>query len=647
MRIIRYGGVDPPPEEPSADDILRALADDLAYDGDLASALARLVREGFGATPGLASMLEQLRARRDALLRRYDPAATLSSLRDELDAIVSEERAARHRAYAATGDETHLLAELELDALSWDLAERLSALERYEFLDPNAGERFENLLRELRSSALGRAWNTLADALEGGGGADLTAMLEELASLVERFAAGEPIDEALRTFQGRYPGLLASGESFDELLARLLADRHDLDRLLASLDGEARRAFERLTAALSGSPEVVAALDRLAQALSRVGGHEPTPLGFRGTEAIPLGALSEVLAEIGRLDALEAALSQASTPDRLAALDLTEVEDVLGRDAAEHLDRLSHLGRILRDAGFIDRRAGSLELSPRALWRLGDVLMRDLTASGTTRLLGAHEVRERGVGIELTGERRPWQPGDAFRLAVTDTVRNALLRQGPQLPLTLDPDDFLIEEVDHRERRGTVLALDLSLSMPLNDTFLPAKRVALALAALVRGRFPTDDFGVIVFSELARELRVEELPRAQWDYAYGTNIAHALALARRRLSRVRGRRQLLLVTDGEPTAHVDDDGQVRFAYPPTRETLRRTLAEVVRATRAHIDISVFVLSRDPRLRDFVDQLVALNRGRAYYPGEGELGQVLLRDFLDARHRAGPAPHRAE
>jgi len=640
MRGYRYGGVEPGMPGIEADELLRSLADDLAYHGDLAQALAELLQRGLEGTPGLAEFLERLRRRREELLARYDPSATLRRLREELDAILSAERRAREAAESASGDPSHTLARMELDALPYDLGERIAALSRYDFLDEAARERFEDLMAQLRASVLARSFNELAGALEAGQGGDYAAMLAALASLVERFAAGEDVRADAARFAARYPGVMDPGESFEEFLARLLASRMDLERLLASVDAETRRAFERLAEALATSPEVAEAMRRLAAALSGLAGAEPARIGFRGSEPLALADLGSVVGELGRLDALEEALRQGTTPDRLDVVDLDEVRDLLGEDAVAALARLARATEALEAAGLVSRSGTRTELSPRAIRRLGDILLRELFPPSALGALGHHDAPRRGRGLEPNGEVREWRFGDPFRLALPGTLRNAVNRNGPGVPVRLAPEDFVIDEVDDQLRQGTVLALDLSLSMPLNDTFLPAKKVAIALAALVRSRFPTDDFWLVTFSETAREVDVATLPTAQWDYVYGTNIAHALALARQRLRRVRGRRQILLVTDGEPTAHIDDDGEVFFSYPPSRETLRRTLAEVVRATREHIEISLFVLARDQGLRRFVDQLVAINRGRAYYPGHGELGRVLLDDFLGARLGGG-------
>jgi uncharacterized protein with von Willebrand factor type A (vWA) domain len=172
--------------------------------------------------------------------------------------------------------------------------------------------------------------------------------------------------------------------------------------------------------------------------------------------------------------------------------------------------------------------------------------------------------------------------------------------------------------------------------MPLRENFLPAKKMAMALHSLISSRFPRDYFGIVGFSEIAHELTPATLPQATWDYVYGTNIEHALMLARSMLSSRNGTKQILLVTDGEPTAHILPSGEVFFSYPPAPETIRATLAEVRRCTRANIVINSFVLDANDELRSFIEHLTSINRGRVFYADPSNLGDYVLVDFLRSR-----------
>jgi uncharacterized protein with von Willebrand factor type A (vWA) domain len=255
--------------------------------------------------------------------------------------------------------------------------------------------------------------------------------------------------------------------------------------------------------------------------------------------------------------------------------------------------------------------------------------------------MGEHAATRTGFGHDREEVSRPWEPGDQFNLHLPRTVHNAVARGGQGVPVRLEPQDFEIVEHEALVRSATVLAIDLSMSMPMRDNFVPAKRMAIALATLIKSRFPRDYLGVVVFSEVAREVKVEDLPTVMWDYIYGTNLQHALALSRKMLAREQGTRQVLVVTDGEPTAHIDDYGDPFFHYPPTAETLRRTMAEVVRCTKAGITINTFALDLERTQFPFVEQIAQVNGGRTFYPSRDELGGYVLADFLRHRRRLRP------
>lgn len=282
------------------------------------------------------------------------------------------------------------------------------------------------------------------------------------------------------------------------------------------------------------------------------------------------------------------------------------------------------------------RREGYYDLTPRAIRRLGDQALRQLFRRLEPGLLGRHDTYREGAGDDPAGTSRPYRFGDRVQLDIPRTIRNALVRRGSGVPVRVEPDDFEVEERELLTRGATVLALDLSLSMPMRDNFLAAKKVAIALHSLIASRFPRDYLGVVGFSEVARELTTHELPEVSWDFVYGTNLQHALALARRMLGHQRGSRQILLITDGEPTAHVQADGEVFFSYPPTPETLQATMAEVVRATRDGITINTFMLEASAYLRRFVERMTEVNRGRAFFTTPENLGTYVLVDFLEHR-----------
>jgi len=631
----RFGAYEPS-DGLDANEALRAMADDLSYHGNLAEALRELLRRGIGDTPGLAELLERLRARRDELLRTYDPNASVRQIAEELDAIVATERTAREERYAASGEDADLVAAMELDALPSGLGERIRALEDYEFADSRAKERFDALLHELRSSLAAGEARRLRHALAEADPAETAALANALSDLIERYQRGEDVEEEFQELKARFPGIAPPRMTFAEFLDELARSAQRTQALLASLDPHAREELMDLMAALADNAEVASALARLGQALAPL--VETDGYGFVGQVPLALGELEGVMEALGRLDALETTLTSASSPERLRELDASEAGDLLGPDAKEALEQLGQLADRLAEAGLIDRSGGRQELTMKAIRHIGQTVLETLFAPGSLTLLGEHESRRLGNGQDLAYETKPYEFGDPFRLNLRATLGEAISRQGPGVPVQVAPEDFVIDLGEERSRASTVLALDLSLSMPLNDTFLPAKQVALALSTLIAARFPRDYLGLVVFSEVAREVKVRSLPTAQWDYVYGTNIEHALALSRKMLASQPGHRQILLVTDGEPTSHIDPaTKEVFFSYPPSRETISRTLAEVRRCTRAGIAIHLFVLNADHGLRGFVEEVRRINGGRLFYATGRDLGATLIEEFL-ASHR---------
>ena len=299
-------------------------------------------------------------------------------------------------------------------------------------------------------------------------------------------------------------------------------------------------------------------------------------------------------------------LSGAPQPGALAEIDLDRVRELVGNEAAVSLAELQRLSRRLEQAGLVEQREGRLELTPKGLRRIGQRALEDLFKHLSKDRLGGHTIARTGAGHERAEETKAYELGDPFNLHIERTLRNALRRQaaedrpsggagalgrgrGVQFPVRLAPDDFEIERTEHQTQCATVLLVDLSLSMPLRDNFLAAKKVALAMQALISGQFPRDYLGIVGFSDRAREIRPEDLPAVSWDYVYGTNMQHALLLARRMLGRHHGTRQIVMITDGEPTAHLLEDGEVFFDYPPVPATVEATLQEVLRCSRRDPD----------------------------------------------------------
>jgi uncharacterized protein with von Willebrand factor type A (vWA) domain len=293
---------------------------------------------------------------------------------------------------------------------------------------------------------------------------------------------------------------------------------------------------------------------------------------------------------------------------------------------------------VLEKAGYVERRDRRLELTPRGMRRIGQGALRDIFDQLKKARIGQHRIASGGLGTDASEELKIYEYGDPFLLDMKETLFNSLERQGQGVPVKIQPEDFTVHRTEHSTQASTVLMIDMSRSMFLRGCFLAAKKVAIALDSLIRSQFPRDSLYVVGFSNHAVELNPRSLPGiALNDYVYGTNMQHGLQVARALLAKHRGNRQIIMVTDGEPTAHLDN-GRVFFQYPPAFRTIQETLKEVRRCTRDRIVINTFMLERGPYLTDFVNQLTRINRGRAFFVSPERLGQYVLVDYVSGRQR---------
>jgi len=362
---------------------------------------------------------------------------------------------------------------------------------------------------------------------------------------------------------------------------------------------------------------------------------------FGGVDPLDFAQAAEMMSELGDLDRLEQLLSGATNPGALAEVDLDRARELMGDDAAANLGQLAQMAKMLEEAGLIENREGRLELTPAGMRRLGQNALSQLFRRLDKDLMGGHQVDQLGIGHERTFETKSYEWGDPFNLQIEKTIRNAVTRRsaaGETGPVRLDPADFEIEQTEQTVRSATVLMLDLSLSMPMRENFLPAKKVAMALHSLISTQYPRDFLGIVGFSEVARELKAEQLPEVSWDFVYGTNMQHGFVLARRMLARQTGTKQIIMITDGEPTAHINRWGEPEFHYPPVRETVDATLLEVSRCTKDGIRINTFMLDADRGLQRFVERMTELNRGRAFFTTPQTLGDFVLVDFIEQKRQ---------
>jgi len=656
--------------ELGADDVLAEVTDDLLYHGDLDAALRRMLQAGFGDRDGervlgLRELLDRLRQRRREELEHYDLGSTYEDIAKEIRSVMDQERASlrelAEEARASDDERRRQITEEvvterlhQLDMVPADLASQVSSLQSYEFTSSQARERFDQLLDRLRQQVIQSYFNQMAGAMQASTPEQLERtreMLDALNQLIEQRAAGSPDggEKAFGDFMARFGDLFPGNPTtLDELLEQMARQMASMAALLNSMTPAQRAQLQDLASQLLGDLDLAWQVDRLAgnlQAAFPEAGWDQR-YSFSGTDPLSLPEGASLMDRLGDLDQLENLLRSATSPGALADVDIEAASQLVGEDGARSLERLAELGHLLEEAGLVAQREGRLELTPAGLRKIGRNALSELFSKLAKDRLGGHPMEREGVGVERAHATKPYELGDPFDLNIERTLRNALQRTGGGTPVSLTPADFEVERSENLTRSSTVLMIDLSLSMPMRDNFLAAKKVAMALHALISSQFPRDYLGIVGFSEVARELKPQQLPEVSWDFVYGTNIHHALALSRRMLARQSGTKQIIMITDGEPTAHVMDDGEVFFNYPPVRQTVDATLTEVVRATREGIRINTFMLDATSYLREFVEQMTKLNRGRAFFTTPETLGDYILVDFIEnkrgtARRGGGP------
>ena len=637
-----------------ADALFDELNDDLLYHGDINSALRRLMQQGMNdrngeRMQGLRELMDKLRQERQDRLDRFDLGGVYQEIADELNDIVDEERHAIENATRdaeSSGDERRAEAarnsaadrNFRLDMLPNDLAGKVRELSAYDFESREAAQRFEQLMDKLREQLMQQMVDQMSSAVQNMTPEDMARMKDMMAALnemIERQQRGE--DPQFEQFMEQYGDFFPENpQSLDELLQQMAQRMAAMQAMLNSMTPEQRAQLQQLSDQLLEDMDLRWQMDQLGQSLR---GMFPQmqwnqSYDFDGQDPMGMAQAMQTMQDLGDLDQLENLLRNATNPGALAEADMDRVRELMGDDAAKSLERLAELTKMLQDAGLIEQKEGRLELTPKGLRKIGSNALKDLFSKLTKDKTGQHQMDRLGQGHERTYETKQYEYGDPFNLDLHRTIRNAIRRNGAETPVRLSPDDFEIERTEHTTKSSTVLMLDLSLSMPMRDNFLPAKKVAMALHSLITSQFPRDYMGIVGFSETARILTAAQLPEVSWDFVYGTNMQHGFVLARQLLSKQTGTKQIIMITDGEPTAHVMSNGDVFFNYPPVQETVEATLREVVRCTRDNIRINTFMLDANSYLKAFIEQLTSINRGRAFFTTPETLGDYVLVDFIE-------------
>ncbi|GAA2384372.1 VWA domain-containing protein [Dactylosporangium salmoneum] len=646
---FRYGAWrgGPDPLAPPYD--VRAAVDQVGQEvlegGSLREALRNLLRRGPQGGRGLDDLLARARRmRRDAMRRgQLDGAVTRASQ------LLDQALAAERDALAGLDTDEARFAEAQLDALPRSTARAVSELSEYQWTSDEARGLYQQILDQLRQEVVEQRFQGMQQALrDPEAQAAMRAMMQDLNALLEKHARGEPTDDAFAEFMNRHGDFFPEKPAnIDELIDALARRAAAGERLMRSLSPQQRAELEQLMAQSLG--DLAGEMGRLTDNLRalRPGLNWGRGERVRGEQGLGYGDAAGALEEIGDLDDLLDQLGQEHPGATLDDVDVEAVERQLGRAAADDVRRLRELEQQLRRQGWVTRGADGLTLSPKALRRLGGTALRTVFAQLHAGRQGQHDLRDAGAAGELTGASRRWRYGDEQALDVVRTIGNAVRRQaashdlssgGPaNLPIALDVEDFEIAETERRVSAAVALCVDLSFSMMADGRWGPMKQAALALSHLVATRFPQDALQIIGFGRYAQRLSQEELAAVEPDMVQGTNLQHALKLAARHLRRHPASDPVVLVvTDGEPTAHLLDDGSSTFTWPPTRETVAATVHEVDQLTRYGAVMNIFMLGEDPGLRRFVDAVARRNGGRVFTPDADDLGRYVVSDYIRAR-----------
>ena len=640
-----------------ADSLFEQINDDLIYHGDVNAALRRLMNQGFRdrngeQVKGLQEMLKKLREQRKEKLDRFDLGGIYNEIAEELNDIVDEERLGIEQALrdANNSDDPRRRDNAEaaamdrnfrLDTLPDDLAGKVRELQSYDFASKDAQQRFDNLMDRLREQLMKQTFDNVSESMQNMTPEDMQRMKEMMAALnqmIEKHNRGE--DPGFEEFMEKYGDFFPDNpQSLEELLENLAQQMAAAQQVFNSMTPEQRDQLRQLSEQLLGDMDLANEMQQLSQSMQVMFPQMGWEQGrdFNGSEPANFDQAMDAMKEISDLDAMEQMMRQASTPSQLDEVDLDRVRDLLGDDAAASLERLAQLTKTLKEQGLIEQRDGRLELTPKGMRRIGADALRDLFAKLQKDKAGQHQMERNGSGHDRNFETKQYEYGDPFRIDLQRTIMNALRRE-TGTPVRLQQDDFEIERTEHLTQTSTVLLLDLSMSMELNDRLLPAKKVAIALQSLITSQFPRDYLGIIGFSYTAYPLKPDELIAAKCDYYQGTNMHHALTMARKLLARETGTKQIIMVTDGEPTAHVMDNAGIYFNWPPVPATLEATMKEVLRCTKEGITINTFMIDADHGLIRFVEQLTRVNRGRAFFTDSANLGDYVLVDFLEGRRQ---------
>jgi len=647
----RYAG-GPDPLAPPVDlaEALKAVSDDVMAGYSPEGALREYLRRGGREQRGLDDLARDVHRKRQELLRNHRLDGTLEEVKKLLDEAVLQER--KQLARDATMDDgDRALREMTLDSLPSSTAAAVNSLSSYDWQSSDAKDAYEKIKDLLGRELLDQRFAGMKEALENATDEDRQAvseMLADLNQLLDAHRRGEDTEQMMRDFMDKHGQFFPENPETVEELIDALADRSAAaQRMMRSMTQEQRDELMALSAQAFGSPDLMQQLNELDANLQSLrpgedwGGEE----SFSGDEGLGLGDGTGVLQDLAELESLAEQLGQGYGGAHMEDVDVDALARQLGDEAAISARRLAEIERELRSSGLLRRTPdGSLRLSPAAMRKLGKSLLADAAKQLSGRT-GSRDTRMAGAAGEQTGATREWAFGDTEPWDVTRTVTNAVQRtviEGGDAShgLRIDVRDVEVTETEARTQSAVALLVDVSYSMAAEGRWLPMKRTALALHHLVSTRYRGDRLELITFGYLAQSMDIDALTGLSAIREQGTNLHHALLLAEK-FFRAHPAMQpvLLVVTDGEPTAHLQGEGHAWFAYPPDQETLRLTIQALDQVARRGAQVTLFRLGDDPGLARFMGQLAERVGGRVVAPDLDDLGAAVVDSYLRSRRAA--------
>ena len=530
----------------------------------------------------------------------------------------------------------------KLDKLPKDLGGQIKELSDYDFMDAEARQEFQELLDMLKKQAMEQYGKDMMQKLQGmnpGDLANMRNMVEALNQMLEQRKQGQEPD--FNQFMQQFGDFFGPNppQNLDELIEHMQQQMAQAQNLMNSMSPKDRKALQDLMDSMLDDATKME-MAKLSRNLETLFPSDDLQREYRfgGEESLDFSEALKLMEELQKMDALEEQMQDAQR-DSLDAIDPDLFKELMGDEALEELEKLREMLKKLEEAGYVQLKNGRYELTPQGMRKIGQKALQDIFAQLTKDKVAGHSIKAKGRGGEREEDTKKYEWGDDLDLDFQKTLMNALQRNATKPPLKLSVEDFEINQWHAATRTAIVLMLDMSLSMFMHNYFEAAKRTTIALDCLIRGQFPKDNLYIVGFGQYARVIKKEELFYVgQNRYEHGTNLQHGLMLAEKLLAKEGAtNKQIIVVTDGEPTAHVEN-GDIYFGYPPSIRTMQLTLREVRNVTKKGITINTFMLDDSAYMSAFVTRMATLNKGRVFFADPSNLGKYILHDYITKKKK---------